>query len=65
MKKVFFFLAVAGMFGFAACNNNNTVEEDTTAMEAVETACEEVMDSTAVEGVAEEVVENAEAVVAE
>lgn len=64
MKKVFFFLAVAGMFGFAACNNN-TVEEDTTAMEAVETVCEEVMDSTAVEGVAEEVVENAEAVVAE
>lgn len=35
MKKVMFFLAVAGMFSFAACNNNTTEEpaQDTTTME--------------------------------
>lgn len=35
MKKVMFFLAVAGMFSFAACNNNKVEEpaQDTTTME--------------------------------
>ncbi len=57
MKKVFFAFAIAGMFGFAACGNNNTAAEDTTAVEPVEQVAEEteVMDSTAVEAVAEEV----------
>ena len=27
MKKVMFLMAVAGMFAFAACNNNKTAEE--------------------------------------
>ncbi len=54
MKKVFFALAVAGMFGFAACGNNNTEVEDTTAMEAIE-ATEEVVDTNAVEAAVEEV----------
>lgn len=34
MKKVMFLMAVAGMFAFAACNNNNEAEvEDTNAVE--------------------------------
>jgi hypothetical protein len=64
MKKVLFALAIAGMFGFVACNNNKAAEEtveDTVVIEAVE----EVADSNAVENAVEEVVENAEAVVAE
>ena len=66
MKKVLFALAIAGMFGFVACNNNKAAEEpveDTTVVEAV---VEEVADSTTIENAVEEVVENAvEAVVAE
>ena len=66
MKKVLFALAIAGMFGFVACNNNKAAEEpveDTTVIEAV---VEEVADSNAVENAVVEVVENAvEAVVAE
>lgn len=66
MKKVLFALAIAGMFGFVACNNNKAVEEpveDTTVIEAV---VEEVADSTTVEGMVEEVITDAvEAVVAE
>jgi hypothetical protein len=27
MKKVLFALAIAGMFGFVACNNNKAAEE--------------------------------------
>ncbi len=42
MKKVFFAFAIAGMFGFAACSNNNTAAEDTTAMETVEAAATEM-----------------------
>ncbi|MBQ9417505.1 MAG: hypothetical protein IJU19_02885 [Bacteroidales bacterium] len=58
MKKVLFVMAVAGMFGFAACNSNKPAEE------AVETpAVEEVMpaettapveEAAAVEGAATE-----------
>ena len=65
MKKVLFAMAIAGMFGFAACNNNKTAEEpvaDTT----IEAVVEEVADSTTVENMVEEVVTDAvEAVVAE
>lgn len=55
MKKVMFLMAVAGMFAFAACNNNTPVEEtmDTTPIEEMvdETpAC----DSTAMEAPATE-----------
>ena len=61
MKKVFFVMAVAGMFGFAACNNNQATEEtvDTVAIEnVVEETVEEVVDSTVatVENAVEEVV---------
>jgi hypothetical protein len=66
MKKVLFALAIAGMFGFVACNNNKAAEEpveDTTVVEAV---VEEVADSTTIENAVEEVVTDAvEAVVAE
>lgn len=64
MKKVFFMMAIAGMFGFAACNNNKTAEavEDTTmtVVEAVAEEAEDVIDSaaTTVENAVEEVVEN-------
>lgn len=64
MKKVFFLLAVAGMFSFAACNNAaEAPAEDTVA--PVEQVVEEVVDSTAatVEAAAEEVVEAATEVV--
>lgn len=59
MKKVMFVLAVAGMFAFAACNNNATeTTEDTTAPEATEevVAEEPVAEEEAVaeEAVAEE-----------
>ncbi|MBQ8703235.1 MAG: hypothetical protein IJ524_02535 [Bacteroidales bacterium] len=66
MKKVLFALAIAGMFGFVACNNNKAAEEvaDTTA--PVECAVEEVADSTTIENAVEEIVEGAvEAVIAE
>lgn len=65
MKKVLFALAIAGMFGFVACNNNKPAEEpvaDTT----IEAVVEEVADSTTIENAVEEVIENTvEAVVAE
>ena len=59
MKKVFFAFAIAGMFGFVACNNNNATEENTDTMpemEMVDTTAtvEAPIDSTAVEGAAEE-----------
>ena len=66
MKKVLFALAIAGMFGFVACNNNKAVEEpvDSTAIEAV--VEEQVADTNAVENMVEEIVTDAvEAVVAE
>ena len=65
MNKVLFAMAVAGMFGFGACNNCNKDAEaaaDTMAVEAVEAgetvenAVEEVVDS-AVEAIVEEVAE--------
>lgn len=64
MKKVFFALAVAGMFGFAACGNNNATEETVDTMaEAIEAVVEEnTTDSTAVEAVAEEAAEATETV---
>lgn len=63
MKKVMFLMAVAGMFAFAACNNNAPVEEeviDTNAI--VEEMVEETIDTTAVEAPVEA---EAEVVVAE
>lgn len=55
MKKVMFFMAIAGMFAFAACNNNAPVEEatDTTNLEQVMPE-EETTDSTAMEAPVEE-----------
>ncbi|MBP3763795.1 MAG: hypothetical protein J6I49_07965 [Bacteroidales bacterium] len=60
MKKVFFTLAVAGMFGLAACNSNKApeaVEENT--METVEAAaCDMAEDlGETVENAAEEMAE--------
>ncbi|KWW29521.1 MAG: hypothetical protein AUK63_1432 [bacterium P3] len=55
MKKVFFLLAVAGMFSFAACNNNNAeapVEE--APVEEIVEAPAEMTDSTTVEAPVEE-----------
>lgn len=58
MKKVMFALAIAGMFSFAACNNNNEAEAvEDTVIEAVEEIVEDTM---AVEGMAEEAVEAVE-----
>ncbi len=59
MKKVFFAFAIAGMFGFAACNNNNATEENTDTMPVVvetpdTTNVEAAADSNAVENAAEE-----------
>ena len=68
MKKVVFALAIAGMFGFVACNNNKAEEpaQDTMAVEAAACCEEKVADSTAVENMVEEVVTDAvEAAVAE
>lgn len=67
MKKVLFLLAVAGMFTFAACNNNTEATEETTdsvcATAVEEVVAEETIDTTAVaveevatEAAAEEVV---------
>ncbi len=42
MKKVMFVLAVAGMFAFAACNNNAApAEEENVEQEAVEAPVDE------------------------
>ena len=57
MKKVLFALAIAGMFGFVACNNNKTVEENVEATtEAVENAAEETNET--VENAIEEVIDS-------
>lgn len=67
MKKVLFLLAVAGMFTFAACNNNTEATEETTdsvCATAVEEVAEEIIDTTAV-AVEEVATEAAEEVVAE
>ena len=61
MKKVMFLMAVAGMFAFAACNNNAETETTDTLAEATEQVIEEtaeVVDSAAaaVEGAVEEAV---------
>ena len=70
MKKVMFLMAVAGMFAFAACNNNAKNNEEAPveeAIENVEVAAEETAEdltecTEAVEAAAEEATE---AVVAE
>ena len=52
MKKIMFLMAVAGMFAFAACNNNTPAEEetmDTTPMEEMVDENATVADSAAVE----------------
>ncbi|MBP5240947.1 MAG: hypothetical protein J6Z26_03470 [Bacteroidales bacterium] len=70
MKKVMFVLAVAGMFAFAACNNQTAeATEDTTAAQTEEVAPEATEEQTeatdaeaeATEGVAEENAETQEA----
>ncbi len=57
MKKVMFFMAVAGMFAFAACNNNNATEEVIDTLPAEEQIEEPIVDTlaNAVEAAAEEV----------
>ena len=56
MKKVMFFMAVAGMFAFAACNNNNTPEEVVDTLPAEEMVEETIVDTLAqVAGAVEEV----------
>ncbi|MCR5445376.1 MAG: hypothetical protein K6E96_06830 [Bacteroidales bacterium] len=68
MKKVVFALAIAGMFGFVACNGKKAEEpvQDTMVVEAAACCEEQVADSTTVENMVEEVVTDAvEAVVAE
>ena len=70
MKKVMFLMAVAGMFAFAACNNNAKTTEEAPveeAVENVEVAAEETAQDAeeAVEAAAEETVEAAQEVVAE
>jgi hypothetical protein len=58
MKKVMFFMAVAGMFAFAACNNTPAQEETIDTLPAEEMVEEETIVDTlagAVEAVAEEV----------
>ena len=62
MKKVFFALAVAAMFGLTACNCNKSAEEAAdTVMQTVEAAAVETTDELgdAVEGLAEEMVDAA------
>lgn len=59
MKKVLFAMAVAGIFGFAACNNNNATEEtapvDSVTVEAVEAAATECAAATEEENLVKEV----------
>ncbi|MBQ6068869.1 MAG: hypothetical protein IJK84_05140 [Bacteroidales bacterium] len=64
MKKVMFFMAVAGMFAFAACNNNNATEEVIDTLPAEEIVEEPTCD-TLVEAAAEEAVEATAEAVAE
>lgn len=68
MKKVMFLMAVAGMFAFAACNNNAKTEVEDSTVAPVETPAapvEEVVDSAAqaVESAADATVEAAGTVV--
>ncbi len=44
MKKVLFAMAIAGMFGFAACNNTKNAQEPAAdiTVETVATECEMV-----------------------
>lgn len=56
MKKVMFLMAVAGMFAFAACNNNAKTTEETPVEDAIENV-EVAADETAQE--CTEAVENA------
>ncbi len=68
MKKVLFAMAIAGMFGFAACNNTKNAEEPATdsTVETVATECEMVADSlNTVEGAATECAEATTEAVAE
>jgi hypothetical protein len=60
MKKVMFLMAVAGMFAFAACNNNAKPAEEAPVEEAVENV-EVAAEETAQDAVeaTEEAVENA------
>jgi len=64
MKKVLFAMAIAGMFGFAACNNTKNAEEPVadSTVETVATECEMAADSLTVETPAEETAEVAETV---
>ena len=57
MKKVLFALAIAGMFGFAACKNNKAEEPvvEEPAMEAVEEATDETVEN-AIEEIVDSVV---------
>ena len=68
MKKVLFAMAIAGMFGFAACNNTKNAEEPATDsmvnVENVAAECE-MADSLTVETPAEECAEAAAETVAE
>ena len=56
MKKVLFALAIAGMFGFVACNNNKPAEEVEATAETVENVAEEATEN--VENAVEEVVDS-------
>ena len=57
MKKVMFFMAVAGMFAFAACNNNTPATEETlepaAETEMVENECDTTVANAPVEDAAE------------
>jgi hypothetical protein len=62
MKKVMFLMAVAGMFAFAACNNNKTAEAPVEEAPVEEVVVEEeAVAEDAVEATAEDAVEAAEA----
>lgn len=66
MKKVFFLLAVAGMFSFAACKHNaeKPATEETPATEQLEAPAEEAVEN-AIDETAEVAEEAVETVVAE
>ena len=69
MKKVFFAMAVAGMFGLTACNNANKAAEETvdSAKQAVEAAACDATETAAdaTENLAEELVDAASEAVQE